>query len=100
MRFTLDDLQRTIPFGFSTGSSQPKQLDEHEDLLKRRAQLVGNIRQKSLSRAYETKLAAEQGKAGDREHDTSGKQQQRCGDARLRNAAGDQILRHVRAERD
>src|SRR3954464_3019225 len=100
MRLGLDYLERSLTLGFGAGTSKSQQLNEHQNLLQRRAQLVGHVGQKSLARLHETNLAAQRCEAGDGEDDAPCQQEERRGNARLRNSAHDEVLRNVGSQRD
>src|SRR5712671_5203663 len=99
MRFSLDDLEGPLALRLRSSATESKQLDEHEDLLKRGSQLVGHVRQKALPRFDEADLASQRRKAGDRQHDASREKQQGSRDARFGNSSGDEVLRDIRSQR-
>src|SRR3979411_100637 len=95
MRFPLDDLQRPLALGLASRAAESYELNEHQDLLERGAELVRHVRQEALPRVDEAYLAAERCKAGDGEHDPARQQQQGCRHTRLGDSSGYEVPRDV-----
>src|SRR6188474_1815080 len=100
MGFALDDFERPIPLTFVTCSAKPEQLDEHQDLLKWGAQLVGNVRQKPLSRVHQAYLATQRREPGDGQYDAADEEHHRRGHSRAGDSTDDEELGYVGPQRD
>src|SRR5437762_1415884 len=95
MSFTLDDFKRSLPLLLVSCTPQAQQLDEHQNLLQWRAQLVGDVGEKALSRIDEADLAAQRGEAGYGENDAAREEQQSAREVGLRNSSRDEKTSYV-----